>query len=67
MQTWKTQMAKLSKNDLDKLWAKFSSNPDSLNINEYKSILDSAQDLYRKGELSESDAKKMIATASKYC
>jgi hypothetical protein len=60
-------MAKLDKEGLDELWGKFSNNPDSLNVNQYKSILDSAQDLVRKGEISREDAEKMIKAASEYC
>ena len=60
-------MAKLDKKGLDELWKKFSDDPDSLNVNQYKSILDSAQDLFRKEEITKEEAQNMITAASKYC
>ncbi len=59
-------MAKLSKNQFQSLWNRFQSNPNSLNINEYKSLLDSAHELHRNGEISESLAREVISNVSKY-
>ncbi|SFV71019.1 hypothetical protein MNB_SV-13-556 [hydrothermal vent metagenome] len=59
-------MAKLDKKELDKLWKKFQSNKSGLTVDEYKSIADSAQTLYRSGDMTAEEAQKMMTAVSKY-
>ena len=59
-------MAIVTKEKLYSLWKKFSNNPSSLDINEYKTILDTSQTLVRQGEITRSEAEKMISATSKY-
>lgn len=59
-------MAIVSKDKLYELWKKFQSSPTSLNVNEYKTIADTAQTLYRQGEIPASEAQNMMSAVSEY-
>jgi len=59
-------MAKLSKDDFQKLWDEFQNDPEKVgsNPNNCKSFLDSALNLLNKGDISEELAKEVMAAAN---
>lgn len=59
-------MAIVSKQQLYQLWDKFQSNPRDLNVNEYKTIQDTAQTLFKNGEISKDEAQKMMSEVRNY-
>jgi hypothetical protein len=58
-------MAKLSKDDFQKLWDEFQDDPAEVggNPNNCKSLVESARGLLDKGDISEELAKEVMATA----
>ncbi len=59
----------LSKEDFLKLWGKFGDDPHNMagGINDYKSLLDSAQTLYNKRELEADFVKGVFEAVRKIC
>lgn len=59
-------MAYITKTEFDELYNKFKRSPKSLNVNQYKTLIDSARRLCDNGEISIDLLRKVMAEVSQY-